>query len=215
MPIAPACTSHPRRLHARNLRFATAALVLSATALVPAPASAQAPPALQKIRPGLWEHSVQMQSQSGQIEGALALAQKAMSALSPAQRQQMEQMMAAQGLKNLGLGGSNGAKGQTVQACITPAQAAMDTLPQRDGCTQNVQRVDASTLKIAFQCQGSARTQPTSGEGTVQLQGPTAYTGQFRIKTALNGKTEQIDMAQSGTWLSDQCGATKPVPAGR
>ena len=134
---------------------------------------------------------------------------KAMAALSPAQRKQMEQMMAAQGL-DIGLGG-NGAKGQTVKVCVTPEQAAMDEMPQQDGGTQKVQRMDASTLKMNFQCKGDADTPPTSGEGTVQLQGPTAYTGQFKIKTALNGKVEQIDMAQTGKWLAADCGAIKPV----
>ena len=47
------------------------------------------------------------------------------------------------------------------------------------------------------------------------MQGPTAYTGQFRFKTQNQGKPEQIDMAQSGKWLSDNCGAIKPVPMGR
>jgi hypothetical protein len=38
------------------------------------------------------------------------------------------------------------------------------------------------------------------------LQGPKAYSGQFRLKTqSAAGKPEQIDMTQSGTWLSDQC----------
>lgn len=201
------------RTRAQHLLSATAGLALSAITLASAPASAQTPPAMQKMRPGLWEHNIQMKSQSGQIESAMAQAQKAMAALSPAQRKQMEQMMAAQGL-DIGLGG-NGAKGQTVKVCVTPEQAAMDEMPQQDGCTQKVQRMDASTLKMNFQCKGDADTPPTSGEGTVQLQGPTAYTGQFKIKTALNGKAEQIDMAQSGKWLSDQCGAIRPVPAGR
>ncbi|MDD3019140.1 MAG: hypothetical protein PHE74_12335 [Comamonas sp.] len=38
------------------------------------------------------------------------------------------------------------------------------------------------------------------------MQGPKAYSGQFRLKTqSAAGKPEQIDMTQSGTWLSDQC----------
>ena len=187
-------------------RFFVSAAVLACAAGALAPASAQ-----EKMRPGLWEHSVTMKSQSGQMEDALAEAQKAMANMAPAQRKQMEQMMAAQGIHL-----SSGPQGQTsVKVCITPEQAAIDQIPQQDGCTQKVQRVDASTLKMNFQCKGDADTPPTSGEGTVQLQGPTAYTGQFKIKTALNGKAEQIDMAQSGKWLSDQCGAIRPVPAGR
>ena len=199
---------------ARVFVFTAAVLALSAGALAPA----GAPQPMQKMRPGLWEHSGTLKSQSGQIEAAMAQAQKSMAAMPPAQRKPMEQMMAAQGVDvGMGSGSGSGAnKGHTVKVCITPEQAAMDEVPQQDGCTQKVQRVDASTMKMTFQCKGDTDTPPASGEGTVQLQGPAAYTGQFKIKTAgANGKPEQIDMAQSGKWLSDNCGAIKPARMGR
>ena len=69
------------------------AVVLSATVLGPglwATAHAQT----QKLRPGLWENSVTMKSQSGQLEAAMAQMQKSMASLTPAQRKQMEQAMA-------------------------------------------------------------------------------------------------------------------------
>lgn len=180
---------------------AVAAVTLSSTAV--APASAQ-----EKMRPGLWEHSVKMKTQSGQMEAALAQAQQALASMPPAQRKQMEQMMAAQGL---GLG--SGAQGQTtVKVCITPEQAAIDHIPQQEGCTQKVQRVDASTMKVAFSCKAEPGEAPTSGEGTVKFDGPTAYSGHFRIKTSQGGKPEHIDMAQTGRWLSKDCGAIKPAP---
>ena len=192
---------------ARVFVFTAAVLALSAGALAPA----SAPQPMQKMRPGLWEHSGTLKSQSGQIEAAMAQAQKSMAAMPPAQRKPMEQMMAAQGL-----GITLGDKGHSTKVCVTPEQAAMDSFPQQDGCTQKVQRVDASTMNMTFQCKGDTDTPPTSGEGTVQLQGSAAYTGQFKIKTAgANGKPEQIDMAQSGKWLSDNCGAIKPARMGR
>ena len=182
--------------------ISAAALALSAGAL--APASAQ-----QKMRPGLWEQSMSMKSQSGQMEAALAEAQKAMASMPPAQRKQMEQMMAGHGV-------ALGPQGQSVKVCITPEQAAMDHIPQRDGCAQKMQRVDANTLQVSFSCKGGQGQPLTSGEGTVQFQSPTAYTGQFKIKTAgANGKPEQIDMAQKGQWLASDCGAIPPVPMAR
>ena len=185
-------------------RVFISAAVLALSTIALAPASAQ-----EKIRPGLWENSVTLKSQSGQLEAALAQAQQALANMPPAQRKQMEQMMAAQGMHI-----RSGPQGTTVQVCITPEQAALEQIPQQKGCTQKVQRVDANTLQVAFQCKGQP---PTSGEGTVHFQGPTAYNGNFKIKTVQNGKPEQIDMAQSGKWLSDDCGAIKPVPvsAGR
>ena len=192
-----------------NSRIFASAAVLALSAGALAPASAQQP--MPKMRPGLWEHSVSMKSQSGQMEAALAEAQKAMAAMPPAQRKQMEQMMAAQGM---GMG--SGPRGHSIKVCITPEQAAMDEIPQQGGCTQKVQRVDANTMKVGFHCKGGQGELPTSGEGTVQFQGPEAYTGQFRIKTTgANGKPEQIDMKQSGKWLSSDCGGIKPAPMGR
>ena len=190
----------------QTLRFfvSTAALALLAGAAAIS-ASAQ-----QKMRPGLWEHSMSMKSQSGQLEAAMAQAQKAMAGMPPAQRKQMEQMMAAQGI-----GISSGSQGQTIKVCITPEQADLDKLPQQDGCTQKVQRMDANTMKVSFQCKGEAGESPTSGEGTVSFQSATAYTGQFKIKSTINNKPEQIDMAQKGQWLSGDCGAIKPAPTVR
>jgi len=178
-----------------------AALALLAGAF--GPASAQ-----QKMRPGLWEHSVAMKSQSGQMEAAMAEMQKSLASMPPEQRKQMEQMLAQQGV-------GMGPKGQTVKVCVSKEQAEMDGIPPQQGCTQKVQRVDASTMKVAFSCKGGQGQPPSSGEGTVTMQGPTAYTGQFKFKTESQGKPEQIDMAQSGKWLSDSCGAIKPMPMGR
>ena len=187
-------------------RFFISAAVLALSTAVVAPASAQ-----EKMRPGLWEHSVSMTSQSGKMEAAMAEAQQAMAKMPPAQRKQMEQMMAAQGL-NI----SSGPQGQTaVKVCITPEQAAIDQIPQQEGCTQKVQRVDAKTMQVSFSCKGESGEGPTSGEGTVKFDSPTAYSGHFKIKTTQDGKPEQLDMAQTGRWLSNDCGSIQPAPTGR
>ena len=166
--------------------------------LVVAPGSAQAQ---QKMRPGLWEHHVSMKSQSGQMEAAMAEMHKSMASMPPEQRKQMEQMLAQQGV-------SLGPQGQAVKVCVTKEQAEADHLPQQEGCTQNVQRINASTMKVSFSCKGEPGEPPSSGEGTVTMQGPTAYSGQFRLTTHHQGKPERIDMTQSGKWLSERC----PIP---
>ena len=187
-------------------RFFISTAVLALSTAVVAPASAQ-----EKMRPGLWEHSVSMTSQSGKMEAAMAEAQQAMANMPPAQRKQMEQMMAAQGL-NI----SSGPQGQTtLKVCISPEQAAMDHFPQQDGCTQKVQRTDTKTMQVSFSCKGEPGQAPTNGEGTVKFDSPTAYSGHFKIKTTQDGKPEQLDMAQTGRWLSNDCGSIQPAPTGR
>ncbi|WP_026435598.1 DUF3617 domain-containing protein [Acidovorax sp. JHL-9] len=181
-------------------RFAIALTTVVLFAGAPGLAHAQ----VQKMRPGLWEHSVVMKSQSGQMAAAMAEMQKSLASMPPAQRQQMEQMMAQQGV-------GMGSTGQTVKVCVTREQAELDQVPQQQGCMQKVERINASTMKVAFSCKGGQGQPPSSGEGTVTLQGPTAYTGQFRLRTENQGKPEQIDMAQSGKWLADSCGAIQPM----
>ena len=180
-------------------RFFVSAAVLACAAGALAPASAQ-----EKMRPGLWEHSGTMKSQSGQMEAAMAQMQKSLASMPPAQRKQMEQMLAQQGV---GIGPT----GQTIKICITPEQANQDTIPPQDGCTQNIKRTGANTLAMTFSCKGGQDEPPSSGEGTMTFNGPTAYSGNFKVKTMSNGKPEQIDMAQTGKWLAADCGAIKPV----
>lgn len=174
-------------------RFTVASAALALLASVAGGAQAQ-----QKMRPGLWEHHISMKSQSGQMEAAMAEMQKSLASMPPEQRKQMEQMMAQQGV-------SLGPTGQTVKVCVTKEQAETDHLPQQEGCTQNVQRINASTMKVSFSCKGGPGEPPSSGEGTVTMQGPTAYSGQFRLITQNQGKPERIDMTQSGKWLSERC----------
>lgn len=158
----------------------------------------------QKMRPGLWEHTVSMKSQSGQMEAAMAQMQQSMASMPPAQRKQMEEMLAQQGV-------SMGPKGQTVKVCVSPEQADMDRLPAQEGCTQNVRRTGPNTVSMSFSCKPAGGEPPTSGEGTITFNGPTAYTGNFKVVTSAGGKPEQIDMAQSGKWLGADCGSLKPL----
>ena len=212
MKAIPMLLRSPRaRIHAPLQRIAacTLAAVLPWLALN---VSAQT----QKMRPGLWEHSATMKSQSGQMEAAMAQMKEAMAQMTPQQRKQMEQMMAQQGVAlGSGPGGTGSAGGNThsVKVCITPEQAEMDRMPAREGCTQSVQRTGPSTLSMRFSCKGGQGEPASSGEGTMTFSGPTAYTGQFRLNTTTaQGKPEQIDMAQSGRWLAADCGSIKPMP---
>ena len=57
-------------------------------------------------------------------------------------------------------------------------------------------------------------------EGTVRGAGRPSQPGGGRLQKLQRGglqqgKPEQIDMAQKGRWLSDDCGAIKPMPTGR
>ena len=156
-----------------------------------------------KIRPGLWEHTFTMKSQSGEMESAMRQMQKELAGLPPEQRKMMEQMMAAQGV---GIGPT----GTTAKVCITEEDAARDFVPQNDdNCRQQVVKRTGNTIKIKFDCSGDP---PSSGEGEVVLLNPKAYTGKATINTEVEGKPERMDISQAGKWLSDDCGNIKPSP---
>jgi len=185
-------------MHLFSITLTTAVLLPGALGL------AHAQP--QKMRPGLWEHSVVMKSQSGQMEAAMAQMQKSMASMTPSQRKQMEQMLAQQGVAM----GPNG-NTSTVRVCISPEQADLDRIPPQEGCTQTVVRTGPNAVGMTFSCKGAQGQPPTTGEGTMTFSGPTAYTGQFKVKTMAHGKPDQLDMAQTGKWLAADCGALKPA----
>jgi len=99
-------------------------------------------------------------------------------------------MVAAQAVA-LGAGAPDQA---TLKLCISHEQADLDKLPQRDGCTQKVQRVDASTLQAGFPVQSQARraAQSRRSYGALPEQHG-AYTGQFQFNTTADGKPGQRD----------------------
>jgi hypothetical protein len=165
-------------------------------------AAAQAP---VKLRAGLWEQSMQVSSQGGQIEAAMKEAQAAMANMPPEQRKMMEQMMAARGM-------SVDIPGRSVRVCMTAEDVARDSLPPpQDGCTQSARRT-GNTWNISFQCPARDGQPPSSGTGTVTLESPTAYSGQFVVNTAIDGKRDKVTMTSKGRWLGADCGSVRPAP---
>lgn len=158
-----------------------------------------------KLKPGLWEHGYTMTSKSGQVGAAMAQMQQSMASLPPEQRKMMEEMMAKQGV-------GIGPKGNTIQLCLSKEEAERDSPPPpQDGCTQTSRR-NGNVWQVAFQCKGPP---PSSGEGQLTLQNPGAYTGSFTIRLVNEGKPEQLQMSQTGRWLSADCGKLKPMSAPR
>ena len=154
----------------------------------------------QTQAPGLWEHTIAIKG--GEMEKAMAQMQKELAAMPPEQRKAMEQMMASRGV-------GSGAKGTTVQLCVTPEDAARKTGPKMGSgnCTQEVVQRSSSTMKVKWQCTGE---HPSSGEGEVTFASDKAYTGKAVVTTTMKGKPETVNIEQSGRWLAADCGATQP-----
>lgn len=156
----------------------------------------------QSTKPGLWEIN-QKVGGNPEMDKAMAEMQQQLASMPPAQRKQMEQMMAAQGVK-LGQGG-----GVSVQVCVTPEMAAQQEVPvQKEGdCTTKVQSRSGNTMKVAFSC----KNPPSSGEGTYVFRGDTGYDMKMLVKTTEGGKPVTTTMEGTGRWLGADCGKVKPI----
>jgi hypothetical protein len=94
----------------------TTALTALLSGVTLATAAAQA----QSIKPGLWEMSQKMGG-NAQMDPAAAQMQQQMAGMSPAQRKQMEAMLAQRGM---GMPAQGAGGGMAMKVCITPEMAA-------------------------------------------------------------------------------------------
>jgi len=187
-------------------RPSLAAFIVVTVAALLAGAPAQA----QKLAPGLWEHSMTMKSSDPRMNEGMARMQKELAAMPPEQRQQMEAMMAAQGM-NLGMAAGAGGPAIVAKVCLTPEQAARDEMPalSEGDCKQTSMQRSGNTLRMKFACTGKRQA---TGEGEYTLDGPKAHRGRTMIDTQEGGKTVRMEMNHTGRWLAGDCGAVKPRP---
>lgn len=147
------------------------------------------------LKPGTWQHSFTMKSESGQMEQAIEEALRQLEQLPESQRRMVEEMMAQQGI-DLGLAGS------TVEVCISEEDLRQGALPQQEGCEQTIEQQDENNFLFEFQCAGDP---PYSGSGTLTRVDREHYTGTAEFETRMGGNPERITMTQEGRWLRDSC----------
>jgi Protein of unknown function (DUF3617) len=180
---------------ANSVRKAVGLVVL---AIVSA-ASAQA----QGVKPGLWEITSKM-SGNAEMDKAMAEMQKQLAAMPPAQRKQMEAMMAQNGMQI-----SANAGGSTVKVCFSKKMAEdLDMrYSDRSDCTHTRQPRLGNTIKFSFSCEGGK----TTGQGEYKLLADAGWDGDMTITSIQNGKRETMQMKSNGRWLGASCGNLKPL----
>jgi hypothetical protein len=168
-------------------------------------AAASALPAVaQTMKPGLWQVDTTLQSANGQIEQAMALAQKQMEGMAPEQRKRLNEMMAKNGVSLSG-------NGVSAKVCITKEMAARNDAPiQTQGsCTTQHSAIVSGRMQVSYQC-----TQPPShGEGEITFTDDKSYRMNMRA-TGPQGAAQMVTINGTGRWLGASCGAVKPVSAG-
>jgi Protein of unknown function (DUF3617) len=156
------------------------------------------------LKPGLWEITSKT-TLNGQAMPHMGDMLKNMS---PAQRKQMEAMMAKQGVS---MPAAN-ADGATVsKVCMTPEHVRQGALTQPDSvrsCSQQAVQQIGNTMKYSFAC-----TNPKAeGTGEATWSGDTQFTNRVKMSGERNGKPYQSDMDGAGKWLGADCGSVKPLP---
>jgi hypothetical protein len=158
----------------------------------------------QTIKPGLWEFTTQMSGGGGKMSDAMAQAQKEMANMPPEQRKMMQDLMAKQGVQmGAGAGG-----GMTVKVCMTQEMVDRNEVSShQDGCTHTNSPRMGNTMKFSFVC----TKPPSKGEGQVTFTSAEAYSMKMSTTTTVQGRTEKMDMQNSGRWLGSNCGSIKPL----
>ncbi|MDD2781785.1 DUF3617 domain-containing protein [Sulfuricurvum sp.] len=173
-------------------------LVTGFTALIFATLSAEA----SSLRPGVWEYTTTIKTQSGEMEKAMAQMEQQLASLPPEQRKMMEKTMASHGV-------AKSSKPNTYKVCITKEQASKGFIPSSDEhCQQKIVRKSGNTVWFTFKCKGNP---PSSGEGKYTLIKDSSYQGTMKVKTTVEGKTETVDMSHTGKWISGDCNVLKKV----
>ncbi|MEY4563713.1 MAG: hypothetical protein RLZZ618_2990 [Pseudomonadota bacterium] len=162
-------------------------------------ASAQTP---APMKPGLWQLSSTLKTQSGQLESAMRQAQEQIAKLPPDQRKAVEKMMAERGV-------AVSAQGTVLKVCITPEAAQRGLVPVQPGdCDQKVLTQTPTTLSVSFICRGEPAA---SGTGEITFLSPTTNRAKATVDTVVAGKAERVDVSQDGQWLAADCGSIQPL----
>lgn len=179
------------------------ALVALAAAAFSAGASAQ------NLKPGLWQVANRMQGGSMDMDRATQQMEQQMAKMKPEQRKMMEEMLAKQGIKT----GPGGLGMASVQTCMTKEMVERNQVPAQQGdCKMTQQQRSGNTVKIAYTC----TKPPSSGEGTLIIHSPEAYTMKMTINSKAGGKPNTVHMDVTGKWLKADCGNVKPIqPPGK
>lgn len=174
-----------------------------ATTQSTAQASSQA---LPSMRTGLWEHLVQMQSQSGDLERAMATIRQELASMPAAQRQHIDALLAATGMQMMPSSGMQNA----FRSCLSRADLERHAIPTpASECKQTQLERNGRVVRMGFVCTGAVNA---NGYSEISVPNDTSYAGTAVIDTVFQGKQERMTTQQAGRWLSDDCGSVKPAP---
>ncbi|MYM68214.1 DUF3617 family protein [Pseudoduganella sp. FT55W] len=164
-------------------------------------AAAQASAQTQTIKPGLWELNNKVKTGNAEQDQVMSAALAQLAAMPPAQRAQMEAIMAQNGV-SMPKAGSDGSI--TLTACVTPEMASRKELPmnQKGKCNTRQEPV-AGGMNVSYTCTDPA----SSGTGQIRFNGDNAYTMTMNVTNNTNVGPRTATVESTGRWLGATCPA--------
>jgi hypothetical protein len=156
-------------------------------------------------KPGLWEVHVIKQVMDGkdmaaQMAAAQARMQEQLAKMTPAQRQQMEQMM----------GGQKVAERGVQRLCISPAMAAQDKPVLQSASKCEPVKHERSGNKVTFELNCAADGHTTVGKGESVVDGDTVTSRMDMTTTDARGRHTMQTESQM-KYLGPDCQGVKPM----
>lgn len=153
-----------------------------------------------EIDTGLWEMKMDISSESGQYEAAMAQAKQMLESMPPDQQKMMKDMMAARGV-NLDMGNVE------LKVCMTQERIDNFELPNSDdNCSQKFTEQGKNRYKLTMECEAQNMT----GEGEFVVKDDKNFEGTVLLNANINGTADKMTMKQVGTWISADCGDIEP-----
>jgi hypothetical protein len=172
-------------------------LLLTLAILAAAQASAQN----QTIKPGLWELNNKLKTGNAQQDQAMSAALSQLASMPPAQRAQMEAIMAQNGV-SMPKASSDGSI--TLTACVTPEMATRKELPMNQkGKCNTTQEPVAGGINVSYTCTDPA----SSGTGQIRFNGDNAYTMTMNVTNNTGAGPRTATVESTGRWLGATCPA--------
>lgn len=162
------------------------------------------------LKPGLWEVRQLKQVMDGQDMGAQMAAaqaqmQQAYANMPPAQRKQMEAMMAKQGVAP-----PAAAPGGGQRICISPEMAARDKpMVDPEGRCEPT-RFNRSGNRVSFEVNCNMEGQQMSGKGESTTSPDSVSTKMDMVMTGRDGRHTMQSETQM-RWLGPDCGNVRPA----
>ena len=184
----------------------TALLLVALGGSLAGPALAQG----SGLKPGLWEVKQLKQVMDGkdmgaQMAAAQAQMQQAYANMPPAQRKQMEAMMAKQGVAPPAAAGAGGQR-----ICISPEMAARDKpMVDPEGRCEPT-KFSRSGNRVSFEVNCSFEGQQMSGKGESTTSPDSVSTKMDMVMTGRDGRHTMQSETQM-RWLGADCGGVKPA----